>query len=63
MLKVSIYMVTVFLHMLQPLSIFMVNHVLLVNDNATKNIIHGSLDMVNIIGHGICIHEHAANPT
>jgi hypothetical protein len=42
MLKVSIYMVTVFLYMVHTFSIYMVN-VLLVNDNATKNIIHGSL--------------------
>jgi hypothetical protein len=62
MLKVSIDMVIVFLYIMEKLSIYMVN-VLLITGNATKHIIHGSLDMVNILGHDRIIHEHATSPT
>jgi hypothetical protein len=53
-------MVNVFLYIIQQLSTYMVN-VFLVNENATKNIKHGSLNMVNIIGHGRSVQEQVAH--
>jgi hypothetical protein len=62
MLKVLINMLNVCLYIIHTFSIYMVN-VLLVTDNATKNRIHGSLDMVNILRHGKGFHAYATCPT